>query len=212
MQPEMADDSIPKRCSCSRRRSPSSGCSRSRQHSHSTGHSQYGGHSFSIGPSRSRCPGKKMTWAEMVRDSDFAPTTPTTSKQGSVVASCSPNKCSAINIQTDDDTSDVDDYVSDVSEAPSNGSASDNKARKHPQDEDSPTNLLKNFTKLLAPAVSRAKGRPLIVACIFNAHNNVWGFGTDDRKGLDIAECVDNFSLRLITNSRFPTRRGNSVQ
>ncbi|KAH8008956.1 hypothetical protein HPB51_008147 [Rhipicephalus microplus] len=136
------------------------------------------------GRSWSRCPGKKMTWADMVRDSGSAPTTPTTSKQGkvqpehvadprihtlerenkalkqelaelkatlarlegrilkdtpppipqssgSVVASCSPNKRRAVNTETDDDTSDVDDFMSDVSEAPSNALASDNKAKKH---------------------------------------------------------------------------------
>lgn len=76
----------------------------------------------------------------------------------------------------------------------------------------SPTDRLRNFTKLLSSAVSQAKDRPLIVAGDFNAHNNVWGYSTNDRKGLNLAECANNLNLKLITDSRFPTRRGNSVQ
>ncbi|KAL1436675.1 hypothetical protein MTO96_049569 [Rhipicephalus appendiculatus] len=47
-----------------------------------------------------------------------------------MVVSCSPHKRRAVDIQTDDDTSDVDDFMSEVSEVPSNASASDNKAKK----------------------------------------------------------------------------------
>lgn len=76
----------------------------------------------------------------------------------------------------------------------------------------SPTDRLRNFTKLLTSAASQAKNRPLIVAGDFNAHNNVWGYATNDRKGINLAECADTLGMKLITDSRFPTRSGNSVQ
>lgn len=55
---------------------------------------------------------------------------PIPQSSGTVVASCSSHKRRAVDIQTDDDTSDVDDFMSEVSEAPSNASTSDNKAKK----------------------------------------------------------------------------------
>ncbi|KAH8024706.1 hypothetical protein HPB51_000693 [Rhipicephalus microplus] len=139
---------------------------------------------FRRGRSRSRCPGKKVTCADMVRDSGYASTTPTSSKQGNVqpehvadprmhtqgrenkalkqeladlkatlarlegrvlretplpipqssesgVASSSPNKSRVVIIQTDDDTFDVNDFMSDISQAPFNASACEIKAKKH---------------------------------------------------------------------------------
>lgn len=56
--------------------------------------------------------------------------TPIPQSSGSVIAPCNTNKRRAVVIQTDDDTSDVDTLMSDASEAPSNASVSDNKAKK----------------------------------------------------------------------------------
>lgn len=50
------------------------------------------------------------------------------------------------------------------------------------------------------------------VAGDFNAHNNVWGYATIDRKGINLAECADTLGMKLITDSRFPTRRCNTAQ
>ncbi|KAL1444426.1 hypothetical protein MTO96_045524 [Rhipicephalus appendiculatus] len=55
---------------------------------------------------------------------------PVPQSSGTVVASYTPHKRRAVDIQTDDDTSDVDDFMSEVSGAPSNASASDSKAKK----------------------------------------------------------------------------------
>ncbi|KAH7981868.1 hypothetical protein HPB52_001357 [Rhipicephalus sanguineus] len=115
MHQEVAEGAIPKRRSSSRGRSccgPTDGA---------------GPTEAARSRSSSRQPGRKMTWADMVGDSGSAPTT---SKQGTVVASCSPHKRRAVDIKADDDTPDVNDFMSEVSEAPSNASANDNKAKK----------------------------------------------------------------------------------
>ncbi|KAH6948079.1 hypothetical protein HPB50_022804 [Hyalomma asiaticum] len=273
--------------------------------------------------SNSRQPGKQMTWADMVDNNGST----TTTKQGTVVASCTPHKRRAIVVQSEDEPSDVDDITSEVSEAPSNAFASDSNAKKrsknkrkfstfqsaiteikealmqicgrldrlerpiaqpkatrtisapdpglisspgphpalptHPQppgpieknipnisfsgyrvsrptlDPDfkqargiatlirnvvgfverdtptykkglesmlteiipsralkthlyilnvysSPTDRLRNFTKFFTSAALQAKDRPLIVAGDFNAHNTLWGYATNDRKGLTL--------------------------
>ncbi|KAH6943836.1 hypothetical protein HPB50_000130 [Hyalomma asiaticum] len=51
----------------------------------------------------------------------------------------------------------------------------------------SPTDRLRNFTKLFTSAALQAKDRPLIVAGDFNAHNTLWGYATNDRKGINLA-------------------------
>ncbi|KAH6922370.1 hypothetical protein HPB50_013410 [Hyalomma asiaticum] len=76
--------------------------------------------------SSSRRPGKQTTWADMVDNNGST----TSTKQGTVVASCTPHKRRAIVIQSEDEPSDVDDITSEVSEAPSNASASDSNAKK----------------------------------------------------------------------------------
>ncbi|KAH6920870.1 hypothetical protein HPB50_028145 [Hyalomma asiaticum] len=51
----------------------------------------------------------------------------------------------------------------------------------------SPTDRLRNFTKLFTSAALQAKDMPLIVAGDFNAHSTLWGYATNDRKGINLA-------------------------
>ncbi|XP_037505644.1 uncharacterized protein LOC119381968 [Rhipicephalus sanguineus] len=75
-----------------------------------------------------------------------------------------------------------------------------------------PRDRLRNFNNLFLAATKQAKDKPLIIAGDFNAHNKAWGYSKNDGKGNKLAECAEILGLKLITDPRFPTRKGNSAQ
>ena len=75
-----------------------------------------------------------------------------------------------------------------------------------------PRDRLRNFNSLFLAATKQAKDKPLIIAGDFNAHNKAWGYSKNDGKGNKLAECAEILGLKLITDPRFPTRKGNSAQ
>lgn len=67
------------------------------------------------------------------------------------------------------------------------------------------------FAAILNKATGKAGSHPLVVAGDFNAQHTAWGYHTSWGKGVALLECAEAKDLQLLTDSRYPTRTGNSV-
>ncbi|KAH6920382.1 hypothetical protein HPB50_028630 [Hyalomma asiaticum] len=70
----------------------------------------------------------------------------------------------------------------------------------------------RDFGTLLSAAIRKAGGKALVVAGDFNAPNMEWGHVRSTVKGTGLANRASELGLTLITDPRFPTRRGDSVK
>lgn len=76
----------------------------------------------------------------------------------------------------------------------------------------SPSDYRQSFHALLTKATTLARNSPLVIAGDFNAPHPSWGYPQATAKGTNLTRAIDDLSLTLITDHRFPTRLGTSVQ
>lgn len=74
-----------------------------------------------------------------------------------------------------------------------------------------PKNKRAGLASLFHQVIMKAGTSPLLIIGDLNAAHPAWGYSYFNKRGKEVADCMDEENLTLLTNPAEPTRVGNSV-